>query len=192
MNAKLNMQHLVDLMAERNGTTKKSEEHFLKEFFALIQEGLQQDSYVKIKGLGTFKLMEVENRSSIDVNTGKPIDIEGHTKVSFTPDGELKELINKPFANFENVILHEESILKDTLIEEPSEEEEKLEEVREELEITEEPVPVVEEEKTPTMAAFISDTQIETSHQSHSKWLSYAVGILLIVLTILGIVFLVL
>ncbi|MBQ6037939.1 MAG: HU family DNA-binding protein [Bacteroidaceae bacterium] len=192
MNAKLNMQHLVDLMAERNGTTKKSEEHFLKEFFALIQEGLQQDSYVKIKGLGTFKLMEVENRSSIDVNTGKPIDIEGHTKVSFTPDSELKELINKPFANFENVILHEESILKDTLIEVPSEEEEKLEEVREELEITEESVPVVEEEKTPTMAAFISETQIETSHQSHSKWLNYAVGILLIVLTILGIVFLVL
>lgn len=192
MNAKLNMQHLVDLMAERNGTTKKSEEHFLKEFFVLIQEGLQQDSYVKIKGLGTFKLMEVENRSSIDVNTGKPIDIEGHTKVSFTPDSELKELINKPFANFENVILHEESILKDTLIEVPSEEEEKLEEVCEELEITEESVPVVEEEKTPTMAAFISETQIETSHQSHSKWLNYAVGILLIVLTILGIVFLVL
>ena len=136
--------------------------------------------------------MEVENRSSIDVNTGKPIDIEGHTKVSFTPDSELKELINKPFANFENVILHEESILKDTLIEVPSEEEEKLEEVCEESEITEEPVPVVEEEKTPTMAAFISETQIETSHQSHSKWLSYAVGILLIVLTILGIVFLVL
>jgi len=185
MNAKLNMQHLVDLMAERNGTTKKSEEHFLKEFFALIQEGLQQDSYVKIKGLGTFKLMEVENRSSIDVN-------KGHTKVSFTPDSELKELINKPFANFENVILHEESILKDTLIEVPSEEEEKLEEVCEESEITEEPVPVVEEEKTPTMAAFISETQIETSHQSHSKWLSYAVGILLMVLTILGIVFLVL
>lgn len=191
MNAKLNMQHLVDLMAERNGTTKKSEEHFLKEFFALIQEGLLQDSYVKIKGLGTFKLMEVENRSSVNVNTGKPIDIEGHTKVSFTPDGELKELINKPFANFENVILHDESILKDTLVEEPSEEEEMLEEVREESTNREEAV-FVEEEKTPVIAALVSETLTEEPHQSHSKWIWYAVGILLMALIILGIVFLVL
>ena len=191
MNAKLNMQHLVDLMAERNGTTKKSEEHFLKEFFALIQEGLLQDSYVKIKGLGTFKLMEVENRSSVNVNTGKPIDIEGHTKVSFTPDSELKELINKPFANFENVILHDESILKDTLVEEPSEEEEMLEEVREEMGNKEEEV-FVEEEKTPVIAALVSETLVEVPHQSHSKWIWYAVGILLMALIILGIVFLVL
>ena len=191
MNAKLNMQHLVDLMAERNGTTKKSEEHFLKEFFALIQEGLLQDSYVKIKGLGTFKLMEVENRSSVNVNTGKPIDIEGHTKVSFTPDSELKELINKPFANFENVILHDESILKDTLVEEPSEEEEMLEEAREEMENREEAV-FVEEEKTPAIAALVSETLTEEPHQSHSKWIWYAVGILLMALIILGIVFLVL
>lgn len=191
MNAKLNMQHLVDLMAERNGTTKKSEEHFLKEFFALIQEGLLQDSYVKIKGLGTFKLMEVENRSSVNVNTGKPIDIEGHTKVSFTTDSELKELINKPFANFENVILHDESILKDTLVEEPSEEEEMLEEVREEMENREEAV-FVEEEKTPAIAALVSETLTEEPHQSHSKWIWYAVGILLMALIILGIVFLVL
>ena len=191
MNAKLNMQHLVDLMAERNGTTKKSEEHFLKEFFALIQEGLLQDSYVKIKGLGTFKLMEVENRSSVNVNTGKPIDIEGHTKVSFTPDSELKELINKPFANFENVILHDESILKDTLVEEPSEEEEMLEEVREEMGNKEEVV-FVEEEKTPVIAALVSETLTEEPHQSHSKWIWYAVGILLMALIILGIVFIVL
>lgn len=191
MNAKLNMQHLVDLMAERNGTTKKSEEHFLKEFFALIQEGLLQDSYVKIKGLGTFKLMEVENRSSVNVNTGKPIDIEGHTKVSFTPDSELKELINKPFANFENVILHDESILKDTLVEEPSEEEEMLEEVREEMGNKEEEV-FVEEEKTPVIAALVSETLVKVPHQSHSKWIWYAVGILLMALIILGIVFLVL
>lgn len=191
MNAKLNMQHLVELMSERNGTTKKSEEHFLKEFFALIQEGLLQDSYVKIKGLGTFKLMEVENRSSVNVNTGEPIDIEGHTKVSFTPDSELKELINKPFANFENVILHDESILKDTILEEPSEEEETLEVVREESEITEEPVPV-KEEKAPAIAALVSETLMEAPHESHSKWIYYAVGLMLMALIILGIVFLVL
>ena len=191
MNAKLNMQHLVDLMAERNGTTKKSEEHFLKEFFALIQEGLLQESYVKIKGLGTFKLMEVENRSSVNVNTGEPIDIEGHTKVSFTPDSELKELINKPFANFENVILHEESILKDTLIEEALEEEKTLEEAREESEIIEKPTPV-EEVKTPAMAALVSETLTEIPTQSHSKWIYYTVGILVIALIILGVIFLVL
>ena len=191
MNAKLNMQHLVDLMAERNGTTKKSEEHFLKEFFALIQEGLLQESYVKIKGLGTFKLMEVENRSSVNVNTGEPIDIEGHTKVSFTPDSELKELINKPFANFENVILHEESILKDTLIEEAPEEEKTLEEVREESDIIEKPTPV-EEVKTPAMAALVSEPLTEIPTQSHSKWIYYTVGILVIALIILGVIFLVL
>jgi len=178
MNAKLNMQQLVDLMAERNGTTKKSEEHFLKEFFALIQEGLLQDSYVKIKGFGTFKLMEVENRSSIDINTGKPIDIEGHTKVSFTPENELKELINKPFSNFENVILKEETILENTMVEESMEEVKAPE--------------VFQEDVAPAISALVSEPLMETQSQSNPRWIYYTVGILLLILIALGIIFLVL
>ena len=188
MNAKLNMQHLVELMAERNGTTKRSEEHFLKEFFALIQEGLLQDSYVKIKGLGTFKLMEVENRSSIDINTGKPIDIEGHTKVSFTPENELKELINKPFSNFENVILNEESILENTMIEETTEEETVPEVVLEETDAIKESVPI-DNEVVPAISALVSEPLKETQSQRNPLWIYYTVGILLLLLIALGIIF---
>ena len=191
MNAKLNMQQLVDLMAERNGTTKKSEEHFLKEFFALIQEGLLQDSYVKIKGFGTFKLMEVENRSSIDINTGKPIDIEGHTKVSFTPENELKELINKPFANFENVILKEETILENTMVEETMEEVKVPEVVQEETDTTENLIPI-EEDVVPAISALVSEPLMETQSQRDPRWLYYTVGILLLLLIALGIILLVL
>ena len=191
MNAKLNMQQLVDLMAERNGTTKKSEEHFLKEFFALIQEGLLQDSYVKIKGFGTFKLMEVENRSSIDINTGKPIDIEGHTKVSFTPENELKELINKPFSNFENVILKEETILENTMVEESMEEVKAPEVFQEETDTTEKLIPV-EEDVAPAISALVSEPLMETQSQRDPRWLYYTVGILLLLLIALGIILLVL
>ena len=123
MNEKVNIQNLIELLVEKHRITPKEAEEFVKTFFAVIEEGLEQDKYVKIKGLGTFKLIGVESRGSIDVNTGERIEIQGHTKVSFTPDSSLKELINRPFGHFETVILNENTVLEDTPIEKAGEDE---------------------------------------------------------------------
>lgn len=117
MNDKLNMQNFIALLAERHGMSKKNAESFVKEFFQLIEESLGSDKYVKIKGLGTFKLIEVESRESVNVNTGERFMIEGHTKVSFTPEQAVKELINKPFEHFDTVVLNDGIVLEDTLLE---------------------------------------------------------------------------
>ncbi|NDW12951.1 HU family DNA-binding protein [Bacteroides sp. 214] len=103
------------LFEKEEGFNKKNSEIFIKEFFALIKESLESEGYVKIKGFGTFKLIEVESRESVDINTGKRIEIKGHSKVSFTPDTVLKESINKPFAHFETVVLNDNVSFEDTL-----------------------------------------------------------------------------
>ena len=90
MNGKLNIQNLIDLFAEKHKIDKKVAEEFVKGFFLLIEEGLEKDKYVKIRGLGTFKLIDVESRESINVNTGERFEIQGHTKISFSPDSSSK------------------------------------------------------------------------------------------------------
>ena len=132
MNEKLNTQHIIDSFAEKQHISKRSAEVFVKEFFGLVQEALKQERYVKIKGLGTFRVIEVEDRTSINVNTGERINIGGHDKITFVPDGSVKDLINKPFENFEIVVLNEDSILENTPIEEEETETETEEEVQKE------------------------------------------------------------
>ena len=127
MNEKLNIQDLIDLLAEKHGMSKKNADSFVKEFFQLIEEALEKDKYVKIKGLGAFKLIDVESRESVNVNTGERFEIQGHTKVSFTPEPALKDIINKPFAHFETVVLNEGTVLEDTPVDRDSEEEEDTE-----------------------------------------------------------------
>lgn len=127
MNEKLNIQNLIELLAEKHGMDKTDAESFVKEFFQLIEESLESDKYVKIKGLGTFKLIDVDSRESVNINTGERFEIQGHTKVSFTPEPTLKDLINKPFSHFETVVLNDETVLEDTAMGDNSEEEEKEE-----------------------------------------------------------------
>ncbi len=105
MNDRLNMQDLTDELAESHGMSRRNAESFVRDFFVLITEALERDKYVKIKGFGTFKLIEVDTRESVDVNTGEHIEIQGHNRVSFTPDPTLKDAVNKPFSAFETVIL---------------------------------------------------------------------------------------
>ena len=163
MNEKITLQDLVELLSEKNDMTKKNADAFLRCMFDLIEEALTNEKYVKIKGLGTFKLTEVDSRESMNVNTGERIEIQGHTKISFTPDTTMKELINKPFSHFETVILNDGVELEDTpfdiepkveemademvekIIEEPHVEVEPVVEVK--VEVAEEPVvsPVVDE-----------------------------------------------
>ena len=156
MNEKLNIQNLIELLAEKHGMDKADAESFVKEFFQLIEESLENDKYVKIRGLGTFKLIDVESRESVNINTGERFEIQGHTKVSFAPEPALKDLINKPFSHFETVVLNDETVLEDTLVEDNSEEEEK-EEV------------LVESEKSVVnteVADVVSEETIETVEES--------------------------
>ena len=107
MEQKITQIELAARMAKRTGFTKQDSENFVRMFFETIREGLLQDKLVKVKGLGTFKLIEVSDRESVNVNTGERIRIVGHTKVSFTPDNALRDQVNRPFAEFETVVLNE-------------------------------------------------------------------------------------
>lgn len=123
MNERLTIQDLIDLLATKHSMAKKDAESFVKEFFLLIEQALESEKTVKIKGLGTFKLVDVDSRESIKVNTGERFQIKGHTKVSFSPDATLRDTINKPFAHFETVVLNENTVLDDTPMDEGDEEE---------------------------------------------------------------------
>ena len=128
MSEKVTIQDIIELLAEKHSMTKKDAEIFVKGMFELIEEALATEKYVKVKGLGTFKLTEVESRESVNVNTGERIEIQGHTKISFTPDSSMKDLINKPFAHFETVILNENTKLEDTETEIEGKEEDTVDE----------------------------------------------------------------
>ena len=143
MGDKINIQELIDALAERSGISKPDAEIFVKATFDLIEETLEADKYVKIKGLGTFKLTEVSNRESVNVNTGERIIIKGHSKISFIPDLAIRDLINKPFAHFETVILNDDTVLEDTPMEnEDVEEDAEIETINEKTAI----VPDIQEE----------------------------------------------
>lgn len=156
MNEKINLQDLVNLFCEKQGLNKKEAELFLKTMFDLIEEALATEKYVKIKGFGTFKLTEVNSRESVDVNTGERIEIQGHSKVTFTPDTTMKDLINKPFSHFETVILNEGVELEDTPTEELVEEQE-LAEVQGVVEET----PVVVEAEVPVAEEVQEQPEVE-------------------------------
>lgn len=157
MNEKLNIQDIVKLLAEKKRITKKDSEAFVREFFLLIEQGLEKDNYVKIKGLGTFRLIEVGSRESVNVNTGERFRIEGHTKVSFTPESSLKDTINKPFAHFETVVLNENTILDDTPVETVFEENEQVLPISEKLKNG----PVVVEEAPESVAVLVKEIERE-------------------------------
>ena len=94
-------------LAEKTGLSQQEAELFIKKMFDVVNEGLQDDKQVKVKWLGTFKVTSVKDRESVDVNTGERIVIDGRDKISFTPDSILKEIVNKPFAQFETVVVND-------------------------------------------------------------------------------------
>ena len=167
---KLTIQEIAKVLVEKSGLQQRDANQFATEMFAVILQRLQEGDQVKVKGLGTFKIISVEARESISVRTGERVVIEGHDKVSFTPDNMMKELVNKPFSQFETVVLNDGVAFSDmeeqpeeepvetietpieTPVETPTEIEQEpvLEVVVEEQPVVEEPVvveqPVVEEE----------------------------------------------
>lgn len=104
---KITLTTIAEELVARNGVSKEVADNFVHAIVETIEKGLREDGLVKVKGLGTFKLMEMSDRGSVDINTGERITIKGYRKVSFTPDSAMKEFVNRPFAHFEPTELNE-------------------------------------------------------------------------------------
>ena len=105
--ARTSLQIIAESLAKRHGLTQKEAERFLATAFSVLHAGLDADKQVKVKGLGTFKVIAVKSRESVDVNTQERMVIAGHNKVTFTPDASMKELVNKPFSAYKTEVLHD-------------------------------------------------------------------------------------
>ena len=162
MDNKILLQDIADFLCYRSGITKREAEQFVRAFFEVIQQGLERDQYVKIKGFGTFKLVEVGQRESVNINTGERFQINGHTKVSFTPDTSLKDLVNRPFSHFQTVILNDETAIEELDACTVPEDSEQL---NEEVSILESQIPATEEEEN---TSIINDKEAE-ANQSESE-----------------------
>ena len=101
------MSILARILAEKNNMTISEAEAFIKQMFDVANGVMQADKQLKIRWLGTFKVTSVKDRESVDVNTGERIIIGGRDKITFTPDNILKEIVNKPFAQFETVVVND-------------------------------------------------------------------------------------
>ena len=104
---KNDLHDIAKMLASKYGISVNEAKTFTNTFIDLVNEGLQEDGLVKIKGFGTFKIVDVKDRESINVTTGERILIPGRSKVTFTPDSVMKELVNKPFSQFDTVVLNE-------------------------------------------------------------------------------------
>lgn len=160
---KLTIQEIAKILVEKNKLTVKEANQFVAVVFEVIQEGLDTEGQVKVKGLGTFKKIQVEARESVSVRTGERVMIDSHAKITFTPDALMKELVNKPFSQFETVILNDgvefEDLADDLTEEELSEldsmentEEEATQQVSKEQEVVPEETVATSAETTNTSA----------------------------------------
>lgn len=148
---RLTIQEIAKVLVAKNGLEPSQANRFATELFAIIQERLEKNDLVKVKGLGTFKVITVDARESVSVRTGGRVMIEEHSKITFTPDATMKELVNKPFSQFETVVLND-NVEFDDLKEQPADSE--FEDVKDDLTEAElvqlekyEEEPVVKEEE---------------------------------------------
>ena len=104
---KYSITQLATILVKKNGISNDEALKFVTTIFDIVKEGLETDKLVKIKGFGTFKIIDVDPRESVNVNTGERVLINGHQKITFTPDSVMKEMVNRPFAQFETVVLND-------------------------------------------------------------------------------------
>ena len=143
---KLTILEIAKILVEKNKLSAKEASQFAATMFEIIQQQLDSEELVKVKGLGTFKTIRVEPRESVSVRTGERVMIESHSKVTFTPDATMKELVNKPFSQFETVVLNDGVEFEDTPVEEtPVSFEEPAQSTEEPAQSTEEPANFTEE-----------------------------------------------
>ena len=173
---KLTIQEIAKILVDKNKLTVKEANQFAAVVFEVIQEGLDTEGQVKVKGLGTFKKIQVEARESVSVRTGERVMIDSHAKITFTPDALMKELVNKPFSQFETVILNDgvefEDLADDLTEEELSEldsmentEEEATQQVSKEQEVVPEETVATSAETTNTSAE-TEKSSVETTNTS--------------------------
>lgn len=149
--SKFTLSTLAAKLAEKSGLSQTEAELFIRKMFDVLNQGLEADKQVKMRWLGTFKVTTVKDRESVDVNTGERIVIEGRDKISYTPDNILKEIVNKPFAQFETVVVNDGVDFDDIdkKFEIPTEEPEEVpSEVQSEIEVPKEEI-VIAEVKAP-------------------------------------------
>lgn len=137
---KYSITQLATILVKKNGISNDEALKFVTAIFDIVKEGLETDKLVKIKGFGTFKIIDVDPRESVNVNTGERVLINGHQKITFTPDSVMKEIVNKPFSQFETVILNDGVDFPEPAIEEPISEEPIPEDPIPEDSISEEPI----------------------------------------------------
>ena len=164
---KLTIQEIAKILVEKNKLTVKEANQFAAVVFEVIQEGLDTEGQVKVKGLGTFKKIQVEARESVSVRTGERVMIDSHAKITFTPDALMKELVNKPFSQFETVILNdgvEFEDLADDLTEEELSELDSMENTEEEAtqQVSKEQEVVPEETVATSAETTITSAETET------------------------------
>lgn len=152
---KKTIQDIARILVEKNALDARVAEQFVSAMFSVIQQALEQGQQVKVRGLGTFKIIDVDARESVNVNTGERVLIAGHGKLSFTPDTTMRELVNKPFSQFETVVLNDGVEFEDTEapaedIETPIEETENVENSVDSAENVETPIEEVEAPATET------------------------------------------
>ena len=140
---KLTINDIAGVLVDKNGLDRREANQFVTELFAVIMERLNAGEQVKVKGLGTFKIIGVEARESVSVRTGERVTISGHSKLTFIPDATMKELVNKPFSQFETVVLNDGVEFDDMKVD--TKDEAKDEELEEESEETVVEETVVEE-----------------------------------------------
>lgn len=172
---KITIQEIAKILVEKNHIESQAASQFVNEMFAIILDRLSQGEAVKVKGLGTFKIIDVEARESVSVRTGERVVIDGHSKVTFTPDTTMKELVNKPFSHFETVMLNEGVEFEDMKEQEPpvSEQQEPVaeepvvEESVAEVPVVEQPEPAEEPAvvQPPIMPAFHKQTHEEPKEE---------------------------
>jgi nucleoid DNA-binding protein len=188
---KITIQEIAKILVEKNHIESQAASQFVNEMFAIILDRLSQGEAVKVKGLGTFKIIDVEARESVSVRTGERVVIDGHSKVTFTPDTTMKELVNKPFSHFETVMLNEgvefedmkepepptpeqqEPVAEEPVVEESVAEEPVVEEPVVEQPVAEEPVaeePVVEQPEPAEEPAVVQPPIMPAFHkQTHEE-----------------------
>jgi len=105
--SRMSVQDLVPVISKKHGITLKEAGAFVTTLFDVVNAGLKNERLVKIKGLGTFKIIDVRDRESVNVNTGERIVIDGRSKITFTPDAIMRDLVNRPFAQFETVVIND-------------------------------------------------------------------------------------
>ena len=176
---RISIQEIANILIAKNGLKKKDADSFVAAMFDVVKDGLQSDRLVKVKGLGTFKVIDIEPRESVNINSGERVVIEGHGKITFTPDVTMKELVNKPFAQFETVTLNDGVVFDDETVSTDSDTEEDETDVNEFVsaippieetsgkEVSVEETPV---EETPVEEAPVEETS-DDENGKKAKWL---------------------